>query len=261
MHLFLSPHLDDAALSCGGRLFQLANNNEKVTIINIMAGDPPTPLPNTPIVNDLHQRWQIGENPVAIRRQEDEKAVKILGVSVEHRKHPDCVYRTHNNQALYPDEDALFGAIHPDDHVPKQLLIEAAMLNFVYVNIESIYVPLGVGHHVDHQIVRNWGIALAKRLPDVEIIFYEEYPYTRDFDAIQVALDNLPTELNLEAQLIQFDKAEITAKIQAIDCYRSQLSTFWNNRKAMIQDVKQAFYVGDGMFGERYWYLKTGRNT
>jgi len=57
MHLFLSPHLDDAVYSCGGTIHQLTSQGTPVQILTFMAGDPPTPLPDTPITRDLHRRW------------------------------------------------------------------------------------------------------------------------------------------------------------------------------------------------------------
>ncbi|MEQ8672949.1 MAG: PIG-L family deacetylase [Aggregatilineales bacterium] len=261
MHLFLSPHLDDAVLSCGGTIYQLTEQGASVSILTIMAGDPPDPLPDTPIVRDLHQRWKAGENPVAIRRQEDIAAAKILHASAQHREYGDCVYRVHNGVALYPSEESLFGEVHPDDSLPGSLAIEAALINYVFLNIEAIYAPLGVGHHVDHQIIRDWALEIYRRNPTIEMFFYEEYPYTRDMKAIENAFNFFPAEFNLTSTMAELNKQDVTAKIQAIACHQSQLSTFWKTRAEMIKDVRQSFYIGDGNFGERYWQITSGRNT
>src|SRR5690606_36435270 len=110
------------------------------------AGDPPEPLPDTQIVRDLHRRWKAGESPVAVRRQEDIASAKVLNATPNHRAYADCVYRVHNGVALYPSEDSIFGEVHPDDTLPGLLAIEAALLNFVFLNLEAIYAPMGVGH-------------------------------------------------------------------------------------------------------------------
>jgi len=256
VHLFLSPHLDDAVLSCGGSIFQLTQQGEAVTVLTVMAGDPPDPLPDTPIVRDLHQRWQAGTSPVAHRRKEDIASLDVLAAKSQHRNYPDCVYRAHNHTTLYPSEESLFGDIHAEDKLPDHLAIEAVLIQYVFVNLKTLYVPLGVGHHVDHQIVRDWGIEIYKRHPSVDIRFYEEYPYTRDQGAIDAALDALPDDLPLTAELMFVDKFALAAKIQAIACHRSQLSTFWRDQTEMVRDIQASFCIGEGVYGERYWNLK-----
>lgn len=261
MHLFLSPHLDDAVLSCGGTIFQLTRQGAAVTILTIMAGDPPDPLPDTPIVRDLHQRWRAGESPVAVRRQEDMDAAKVLNATTNHRQYGDCVYRVHGGVALYPSEESLFGDVHPEDSLPGSLAVEAALFNFVFPNLKAIYAPLGVGHHVDHQIVRDWALMLYQRNPEIDTYFYEEYPYTRDLDAIEAAYAYLPADYEYAPILVELEKQDINAKIQAIACHRSQLSTFWKTKAELINDVRQSFYIGDGNYGERYWQITSGRTT
>jgi len=56
--VFLSPHLDDAVLSCGGFIFELIQKGERVEICTICAGDPP-PGELSPLAEMLHQRWGV----------------------------------------------------------------------------------------------------------------------------------------------------------------------------------------------------------
>ncbi|MEZ4728018.1 MAG: PIG-L family deacetylase [Caldilineaceae bacterium] len=42
--IYLSPHLDDVALSCGGQIFGATRTGQRVLIVTITAGDPPPPL-------------------------------------------------------------------------------------------------------------------------------------------------------------------------------------------------------------------------
>ena len=127
MHLFLSPHLDDVALSCGGLIHQLATHGQTVTVRTIMAGDPVV-VPDTPLIRDLHRRWAAGDNPMKIRREEDECAWRQFGVSVEHLPLPDCPYRMNTaGEALYPVNESLFGAVHPDDLVTRRQLAQTGL--------------------------------------------------------------------------------------------------------------------------------------
>jgi len=73
--IFLSPHLGDAVLSCGGMIYQLAQAGQAVQVITILAGDP-SPAPLSPFAQSLRDRWQA--DPAA-RRGEDVKALTLLG--------------------------------------------------------------------------------------------------------------------------------------------------------------------------------------
>lgn len=263
MHLFLSPHLDDAVLSCGGTIYQLTQRGEAVTILTLMAGDPPTPLPETPIVQALHRRWDAGANPVAVRRQEDLASAKVIGAHALHRGYPDSVYRIHDGFALYPTEASIFGSLHPHDILGRSLEVETTLFPYVFPEAKMIYAPLGVGHHVDHQIVRDWALHLNRSTlsPSFMLRFYEEYPYTRDQQAIQQALRLLRPLLALRPEVNLLTVQEMNAKAEAIACHRSQISTFWTSEAAMRSDVNHAFCVGDGVYAERYWIIADQRQA
>jgi LmbE family N-acetylglucosaminyl deacetylase len=80
MHaVYLSPHLDDAALSCGGQIAQQTAAGLPVLIVTLMAGDPPA-RPLSPFAQQLHTRWQLHDAPTAVaaRRAEDTAACRHL---------------------------------------------------------------------------------------------------------------------------------------------------------------------------------------
>jgi LmbE family N-acetylglucosaminyl deacetylase len=251
MHLFLSPHLDDAVYSCGGMIHRLTKNGEKVLILTLMAGDSPDPLPDSPFVRELHTRWSVGHNPIAVRRMEDIAAAQAVGAEVRHHEYPDCIYRTLQSEVLYPSEESIFGTVHTGDKVVQTLAVETVMFKAVYPGIHTIYVPLGVGNHVDHQIVHEWGRNVYEHYPSLGIKYYEEYPYIREPGSVERALDRLPFKLTPELQLL--DEANMKAKIKAIACHRSQLSTFWDDEADMQRDVRRVFSHGEGVYGERFW--------
>ncbi len=238
MRLFLSPHLDDAVLSCGGTIHQLTQRGQDVTILTVMAGDPPDPLPASPIVRELHSRWQAGETPVAVRRQEDSAAAQVLGAKVIHQSIPDCIYRTVDGQPIYLDNPGLFGAVHPEDPAHSQL---ARMT--LPPGISTLYAPLGVGNHVDHQLVRDWALKIAHQQPAVVLKFYEEYPYNDDTIAIDSALSHFT--VHLMPEYIALTAADIQAKIAAVRCHQSQISTFWADTQQMAHAIRAALQPTD----------------
>ena len=251
-HLFLSPHSDDAALSCGGLIWHLAQQGEPVTAVTVMAGPMPPDMPMTPFVEDHIRRWALGSDPVPGRRAEDERALAELGAVARFGVIPDALYRTDGHGIpLYPDRDALFGAIHPRD----PLLADSGAITRQLDPAATIYAPLGAGNHVDHQLARDTVLSWRQSHPEVAVFFYEEYPYSADAaDAAQKALARLGHPARPVAR--HASAAAMRAKIQAIACYRSQISTFWDDAQDMAESARAyALRVGEGRYAERLWQL------
>lgn len=253
-HVIISPHFDDGVFSCGGAARQLTAAGHAVLVITMMGGLFDGELPATPILADLHRRWGAGVDPLRQRQIEDERASRALGVDFMHVPLPDCVYRLAGDMALYPSEESLFGAVHPADYAPRLLKgiqipeLEAAT---------QVYLPLGVGHHVDHQIVRDWGMTQMRDAPDPSALrFYVEFPYSKADRSTEMALGAI--DLPLEPADVTLSQAEMQAKIGAITCYDSQISTFWADLEAMERDVRRAFTDSvSGAYVERFWKIAT----
>lgn len=255
-HVFLSPHLDDAVLSCGGTIHHLARQNEPVIIHNVMAGDPPNPLPDTPLVRELHIRWETDESPSQVRRTEDEAAAAVLGASTAFMNIPDCVYRSANGVPLYPiGDDDLFGDVAPND--PAAAILHETPLP----DADYLYVPIGMGNHVDHQLVREWVLA---KLASAEmqhavslrnVWFYEEYPYAEDErKAVQTLHSPVIASLKLQPVQKRLSHADFEAKFTALTKYRSQISTFWDDLDTMRSKLLEFMLkTGNGELSERYW--------
>jgi LmbE family N-acetylglucosaminyl deacetylase len=258
MHLFLSPHYDDAVLSCGGLIHKLMGEGRRVVVRTIMGGAPlVTAVPDTPITRDLHQRWAAGENPVEARIKEDEAAVTSLGAHAEHMVYwMDCVYRlSRTGKALYTNEASLWGEVDPEDIAGQLLPTMVLAPNEV---VRALYVPMGVGKHVDHRIVRNWGLELRKQYPWVALKFYEEYPYIDTPGAVDKALEFFAAAepLNLEPELVLLQEADVAAKVKAVGLYTSQVRSFWADAAAMDTGIRAALNrTGGGQPAERLWKI------
>ncbi len=257
MHLFLSPHSDDVALSCGGQIATLTRSGEHVIIFTVMAGDPPIGFEPTEFTRELHERWNLPDDEViTARRAEDTQAGKMLGADVKFGPYADAVYRVHpeDNSPLYPDENAIFGEVQPDDPVreaKRAAVIQAIMNLFELGNDDVVHAPLGLGNHVDHQLVRDMGKAIALWRPNISLYFYDDYPYSlKGQHVIKAAANAL--EVDVARTLRPVDSAAIDAKIAAVGCYNSQLSTFWDTPNKMAREIR-AFTNQVG--GEGEWHL------
>jgi LmbE family N-acetylglucosaminyl deacetylase len=246
--IYLSPHLDDAALSCGGQIFLATASGQSVLIVSIMAGDPPQEALSG-YAESLHTRWRLAADAATQRRAEDLAACRILGADALHWSMPDCIYR-HDPQSgapLYLSDADIFGEVHGAEHDLVDALAEQMRVLPAHAHLVA---PLTVGHHVDHQLAR----AAAERafgatsLLDSELVYYEDYPYARDELALHRALGDDHARWRVE--IIPLSPAALQARINAIVAFRSQLSTFFTNLNDLTVQVT-SFITSRG--GERLW--------
>lgn len=251
-HVIISPHFDDGVFSCGGTAHQLSAAGHAVTIMTIMGGLHDGELPDSPILKDLHERWAAGDSPLRQRQLEDEGASRLIGVEFMHVPLPDCVYRAAGNMALYPSEESLFADVHPADYAPR--LLQGIQIPGLET-ADRVYLPLGVGRHVDHQIARDWGMTQVRDIPDrAAVRFFVEFPYSKADRSTELALSAV--DLALEPADVILSEADMRAKIKAIARYQSQISTFWSSLDEMETDVRRAFAdPNSGAYVERYWKI------
>lgn len=249
-HIYLSPHPDDAVLSCGGRIWQQVQPGGHVLVVTVFGNVPAPGRPLSLFAEGLHARWGHTADAAVQRQEEDLAALALLGAATAHWPYTDCIYRqTPDGRFPYDSEESLWEQVHPAEQV---LITElAARIRALPLSQDgTIYVPLTVGHHIDHQITRQAAEASRQSLT-----YYEEYPYAEDLQAVHQALAGdlwqaRPTWLSEQA---------LQAKIAAIACYRSQLSTFWANEAEMATKVWAfAERTGGGKLAERYWIREPG---
>jgi LmbE family N-acetylglucosaminyl deacetylase len=240
--IYLSPHLDDAALSCGAQIFQRIAAGERILIITVMAGSPAW-AEQSAYIDSLHERWQLAGDAAAERRAEDIAACAILGADSLHLPIPDCIYRTDpaNGASFYTSDDDIFGDIHPAE---AGLVDEIARMLRDLPVAGQVVAPLGVGHHVDHLLVR----AAAEQVWPAGLAYYEDYPYAEKPGYLQRMLgDDLRT---WRPDVQEITPAGLAAKCDAIWAFRSQMSTFFDSREAMAARV--GGYM-EQVGGERLW--------
>jgi len=240
--IIISPHLDDAALSCGGQISLMTRAGQTVLIVTVMAGEPEEPV-ITSYAQTLHDRWQLKSNAVVSRRQEDIIAAQILGADVLHFEFPDCIYRldTSTGAPCYLSDEEIFGDINPGD---SDIINKVAERLAALPRSKEIIVPLGVGNHVDHQIARQATELVFGR----DLLYYEEFPYAAEPGAYDLVVGESPSRWHTET--IPLPEEALQMKIKAISAYISQLSTFFENQQDLERQVRR-FTVAVG--GERIW--------
>lgn len=237
--IFLSPHLDDAALSCGGQIAQATRSGAKVLIVTVFTADPPAGE-LSPLAAELHAMWGGGENPFALRRREDQESCAILGADCEHWGFADAIYRRDpGGRWLYPSRKALFDKPDPaDDGVVRELARRLSALSGL-----AVRGPMAIGGHVDHRLVR--AALEAAGLPGLEL--YEDYPYARSRKQRLLARG---LSLGWSSRTLPLSAADLDTKVAAIAAFASQLGAAFESGYDLRQEIEK-FALARG--GERLY--------
>lgn len=172
----LSPHLDDAALSCGGLLSALKGKVSRLVIT--LSCSNPTPRPGAS-GKPVRARNRAGYASPAERRREDIAAMHALDCDFVHLGFTDSIYRRSptSGDLIYktPREILARGLPHIEDsaHVEElYLVLRRLCLGMGRLLLLS---PMGIGHHVDHSICAHVVARLTSERATV--LFYEDFPY------------------------------------------------------------------------------------
>ncbi len=253
--IFLSPHPDDAVLSCGGWIYQLVQNGERPIVMTIFGGDRPADVPLSGFARSLHERWRLGADAPARRRDEDRAACDRLGCYLLHLPFADAAYRIDptTRHYLYDSEEAIFGEVRDRGMIDQVAEAMQARLQYVSDNA-CLVVPLTAGKHVDHVITRM----AAERL-NADAIYYEDYPYAEQPERMTHVWESVDGAAHERAhewvsETVGLNEAALQAKIEAFLKHRSQISTFYRGEEEVRQRMRAyAELVGQGCPAERYW--------
>jgi LmbE family N-acetylglucosaminyl deacetylase len=245
--LFIGAHLDDVVLSCGGQIADTTKQGGRVLIATVMAGEPPRGE-LSPFATELHGRWALAQDGVAVRRQEDVAACGVLGAEVWHGRVPDCIYRRDpiTGETFYNSGADIFGGIAEAERVG--LLGEITAVLRQLPPADQIYAPLGIGNHVDHQLVR---LAAEQAFGWAELHYYEDYPYVQSTNLL-ATWQTAETVAGRQWQnkVIPLTAEGLAARGTAILAYRSQISTFFAD-EADLRAQLAGYCTAVG--GERIW--------
>jgi LmbE family N-acetylglucosaminyl deacetylase len=249
--VYLSPHLDDAALSCGGTMFAQTRAGRSVSVVNVFAGVPDY-ADLSAFARAKHAVWGDPEDVVAARRIEDRCAQQILGVDSVDWDHLDAIYRTVGQRVLYPNEAAIFGELDTAESDLGWQLADEIDARLADYDATRIYAPLGIGHHVDHLVVRSAGLVL--RACGWDVLFYEDFPYVWRNDLAATPIPAALDDLGDWQSVVQ--AIDVERKIKAIACYESQVGDLFGDVETMARAVRDhATDVGHGYPAERSWRL------
>jgi LmbE family N-acetylglucosaminyl deacetylase len=173
--VILSPHLDDAALSCGGLLHALRQRAS--TLVVSLSCATPRVLTSKGSSKIAHRRGYVSSQT---RRGEDIAAMHSVDSDFVHLGFADGVYRRSplTGRLIYRSARERWISPRIEDLAHSEelyLVLRRLCLNLGKILLLS---PLGIGHHVDHQICAQVAVRLAAA--GAILLFYEDFPYVAD---------------------------------------------------------------------------------
>ena len=152
----------------------------------------------------------------------------ILGAEPCLLDYGDAIYR----RDLYLSDDDLFGPVKPED-AETRLKVSQSILDLAReTGAERVFLPLGVGGHVDHRLCHDFSAELnAANYP---VYFYEDFPYAATAGALERRL--IEDGLALESEEVDVSEV-IDRRIAAIAAYAesgtNDLSQTWSIREGV----------------------------
>ena len=200
----VSPHLDDAAFSAGGTLWQLADSGAEVVVATAFTATVPQPQ-GFALACQLDKGLGAEVDYMALRRGEDAVAQDFLGANPLHLGLPEAPHRGYDSPA------ALFGPTLPDDDALTRV-VGALERELTGRDVTLVLGPQALGSHVDHRHVRD-AVALWASRRRIPLASWRDAPYVIREPQASTGRE-VPVGLG---------EAALQAKVRACAAYASQL--------------------------------------
>jgi LmbE family N-acetylglucosaminyl deacetylase len=220
MILVVSPHFDDAALSCAEHIRSWRATGHEVTVATLFSefGSDPASSFMAPFLRAKNFR-SVPEYEVA-RREEDVRAMKLMGVSYKWLGLCDAGFRQRQGRAAYSNRQELTsGKLGPEE---THIVDEARQRLAAIAAPDFMVAPMGIGGHVDHLVARTACQKLASSGPP--LAYYADFPYARNPLNFTLSVCKLVKGLRISARRMTQWKREVLAQ------YQSQMSFLFRGR-------------------------------
>ncbi|UXM90816.1 PIG-L deacetylase family protein [Paenarthrobacter sp. JL.01a] len=187
--LVLSPHLDDAVLSCGALLEAQAREREIIVVTLFTEAQTAT---HTRAARSFLRQCTVADagELFEARKSEDLAVLEAMGVQAIHLGEADALFRRRRKPPMvgssawdrllpelthrYPTYrfDIAKGRIATGDQALIHRLQVAVAGLISQTQAELLFCPAGVGKHVDHLITRAVGLGHLHN-----VVMYSDFPY------------------------------------------------------------------------------------
>ena len=250
----LSPHLDDAALSCAG-LLAAVHDKTRIVVATVSCANPSKREDNDATAGSGRARR--GFTPPQERRKEDMRAMRALGCNFVHLGFADCVDRRSatSGELIYRQERVRWQRPSLEDSAHMEELFIVLKRLCGRMGQVLVVCPLGIGFHVDHLICAQ--VVLRLMRTGANVLFYEDFPYVanpmrRDgfADSPNAAMERLGVE-PIERLVLSYDPQK---KEEILMLYESQVPKLFGSRDGLRASLQSLHYESRPV--EFYWRVR-----
>jgi len=226
--LFVQPHLDDVAFACGGMVARAAAAGDKPIAIGVFTGAPNANEPLGENIRALHAKWGFGDDAWLSRRGEDRRGCEVMAAVPLWLPYQDAPYRGYATFA------SIFEPISDDDPLIRRIA-DDLLEHWRKTANATVYLPLGIGAHVDHQLTHATGVLLEAA--GVTVRYYEDFPYGALPGLVVARLAGLRDAF--AAELVDITPW-IDRRIDAANAYASQVGALFTATSLVSGPTDQA---------------------
>ncbi|ATB28592.1 PIG-L deacetylase family protein [Melittangium boletus] len=217
--LFLSPHLDDVAFSCGGTLARLKTRGWTVALVTVFTRSVLHPT-GFALACQTNKGVAPEVDYMALRREEDQDFAALMRVDrLVWADLPEAPHRGYVLATIFspPHEEDAIGAAVVDKLVP--------LLNELRPDL--VFAPQALGSHVDH-------VQLVRALPALGIepsrmLWYRDTPYAVREPHAQ---PDFAVPRNVRPLAVDVT-AELSLKVAGCNRYRTQVDFQFGGPRAV----------------------------
>ena len=232
--LFLSPHLDDVAFSCGAAFAALAARGWDAHLVTVFTRSVPSPR-GFALACQTDKGLDPDVDYMALRRVEDAAAARALGAaSVRWLDHAEAPHRG------YDSAPALFAGVHAGDREAwRPIATEIAALVAEFAPT-LIFAPQAIGGHADHRHVVRAVVDVARATDaTLALAWYRDAPYILRHPGASAPDPIDDPDAPLADIALPSTAAALTAKLDACAAYASQLAFQFGGEPAMRTALAQ----------------------
>lgn len=205
----ISPHFDDAALSCGGLIAILLDSGWAVSVVTVFAGFDESKPPSDFSCNVYKSRDVYGV--IRSRAQEDRKAMSKLNIATWHLDFPEACLRRDEFGAWECENWAGIFHYTPALKAELEMQIATAIANITAKDgVDFVLWPSHRTSHRDHAIVsyaaQHFMDGANSLAGNSLSAFYEDLPYNAETDIKSSSLSRYPlmawTPISIERKLM-----------------------------------------------------------
>ncbi len=209
-HLFISPHFDDVAFSCGGTLLNRVRSAHRTSLCTVFSRDA-RPMGRFALECQESKGVPHEERYLEMRSREDAAFGAKVGLTDRiELGFLEAPYRG------YDSIPSLFDALREIDHDLSER-ISSKISNVIRDHDQRciLYMPSAIGRHVDHRLVRAAMESVVQSVPEkiASILLYEDFPYCARHP-VQIAAASIYIEEIADV---------LDEKIENLLLYRSQI--------------------------------------